>query len=111
MALANKISLNVAKTELIIFRKANTNMPSIKIKLNGKRLYPSNSIKYLGVYLDFDLSGITHCKEILPKLRRTNGMLSKARHNIFNKKISTFNIIHNVFFHHNIWSTSLGSSG
>ena len=82
----NKISLNVAKTELIIFRKPNADIPNVKIKLDGKRIYPSKSIKYLGVYLDYDLSGITHCKEILPKLRRCNGMLAKARHHILQKK-------------------------
>ena len=80
--LANKISLNVAKTELIIFRKTNEINPHIKIKLNGSRLYPSKSIKYLGIHLDCDLSGLTQCNEILPKLRRANGMLAKARHYI-----------------------------
>ena len=50
---ANKISLNVEKTGLVIFespRKALSD--EIKIKLTGKRLYPSNSVKYLGVRID-----------------------------------------------------------
>ena len=49
----NKIYLHAEKTELVIFkspRKVSVN--EMKIKLNGKWLYPSNSVKYLGVRID-----------------------------------------------------------
>ena len=36
--LANKISLNSAKTEIIFFRKNQTKLPNIIIKLNGIKL-------------------------------------------------------------------------
>ena len=50
---ANKISLNVEKTELVIFKSPRTVLlDEIKIKLSGKRLYPSNSLKYLGMKID-----------------------------------------------------------
>ena len=50
---ANKISLNVEKTELVIFKSPRKVLSDeIKIKLTGKRLYPSNSVKYLGVRID-----------------------------------------------------------
>ena len=46
--LANKISLNCTKTEIIHFHKPNNIIPNhIKIKLNGKRLIPTDNIKYL----------------------------------------------------------------
>ena len=38
--LANKISLNVAKTELIIFRKTNMTIPETKIMINGEKFTP-----------------------------------------------------------------------
>ena len=42
---ANKISLNNDKTEIIYFHKANKIIPTDnKIKLNGKKLYPSKRI-------------------------------------------------------------------
>jgi hypothetical protein len=80
--LANKISLNVAKTELIFFKKPLSPSPPsfLKIKLNGAKITPTKSIKYLGIHLDDSLSGISHCTQLLPKLRRANGMLAKARH-------------------------------
>ena len=50
---ANKISLNVEKTELVIFKSPRkVLLDEIKIKLSGKRLYPSNSVKYLGIKID-----------------------------------------------------------
>jgi len=51
--LANKISLNCSKTELIIFRKPGDKINhKFKIKINGHLVHPSNFIKYLGIYLD-----------------------------------------------------------
>ena len=56
--LANKISLNNTKTEIIHFHKINGHYPSnLKIKMNGKLLYPFDHIKYLGIHLDETLSG------------------------------------------------------
>ena len=50
---ANKTSLNVEKTELVFFKSPRKVLSNeIKIKLTGKRLYPSNSVKYLGVRID-----------------------------------------------------------
>ena len=45
---ANKISLNVSKTELIIFKPKRKPLDfNMQIKLNGKRLYPTDSVRYL----------------------------------------------------------------
>ena len=52
---ANKISLDVEKIELRIFkspRKVLSDEIKIKKKLTGKRLYLSNSVKYVGVRID-----------------------------------------------------------
>ena len=79
--LANKISLNCSKTELIFFHKPRSPINfDFKIKLNGYKLLPSDSIKYLGIYLDSFLSGSHHCDQLIKKLKRANGMLSKVRH-------------------------------
>ena len=80
--LANKISLNCSKTELIFFHKPRSPITGFdfRIKLNGHRLFPSDSIKYLGIFLDSYLSGTHHCDQLIKKLKRANGMLSKVRH-------------------------------
>ena len=79
--LANKISLNCAKTEFIIFHKpGHKPQYNFKIKMNGHRIRPSESIKCLGIYLDSTLSGQAHCEILTKKLKRANGMLSKIWH-------------------------------
>ena len=52
--LANKISLNCSKTELIFFHQPGRKIQNFdfKIKINGHRIIPTDHIKYLGVYLD-----------------------------------------------------------
>ena len=78
---ANKIALNVTKTEFLFFRspqKVVTDFPNLKI--DGKLLLPSHSVKYLGIYIDEYLSFNQHSINLVNKLRRSNGMLSKIRH-------------------------------
>ena len=98
--LANKISLNASKTEIIFFKKPRSASPppSLKIKINGIRMYPTNFIKYLGIYLDNNLSSITHCQQLLPKLRRANGILAKTGH--FVPKHEILSIYHSIFSSH-----------
>ena len=78
---ANKIALNVTKTEILFFRhpnKANTSL--LRLKIDGKKLIPTHYVKYLGVYLDEFLSFKHHTNKLAKILRRSNGMLSKIRH-------------------------------
>ena len=78
---ANKISLNTSKTELILFRDPRKKIPhDIKVKIDGKRLTPSKSVKYLGVIIDCHFTWKTHQAEISAKLSRATGMLCKIRH-------------------------------
>ena len=57
--------------------------------MNGHRIYPSKSIKYLGMYLDETLNGAFHSKILSTKLKRANGMLCKARHYISSDELRT----------------------
>ena len=78
---ANKISLNSDKTELIIFRHPNKKINfNLKIKLNGKLLLQSEHVKYLGILLDTHLNWGPHIDVLSAKLNRAAGMLSKVRH-------------------------------
>ena len=77
---ANRISLNVKKTELVIFKHQRKKLDSpIKIKLNRKRLYPSKSIKYLGIKIDENLNWKQHIHDIAIKLNRANALLFTIR--------------------------------
>ena len=77
----NRLSLNVSKTEFVIFRSPRKKIDfEVNIKLNCKRLYPSAYIKYIGVLIDEHLSWKPHINELVKKLNRSNSMLSKIRH-------------------------------
>ena len=78
---ANKISLNTDKTEFILFRSRFNSLPFKPfLKIAGKKIFPSSSVKYLGVYLDEHLTFSTHIANLSLKLQRANGVLSKLRH-------------------------------
>ena len=48
--------------------------------MHGKKLYPTNAVKYLGVYIDKNLTWTQHVNAVCDKLKRANGALSKFRH-------------------------------
>ena len=78
---AKKISLNVKKSELVIFKHKKKKLECpIRIKFSRKRLYPSNSIRYLGVKIDENLNRKDH--NIATKLNRANALLFKIRNYI-----------------------------
>ena len=53
---ANKISLDVQKTELVIFKHLRKQIDSeVKIKLSRKQLYSTDSVKYCGIRTDENL--------------------------------------------------------
>ena len=58
-----------AKTELIVFSKPHKNrvMENLKLEVKGQFIKATNSIKYLGVYLDRNLTFQEEIKHILRK--------------------------------------------
>ena len=96
---ANKISLNVEKTELLIFKSPRKILlDGIKIKLSGKRLYPSNSVKYLGIKIDRFLHWHDQVNSIAVKLNRANALLLKIRNYVNTKTLR--NIYFAIFDSH-----------
>ena len=96
---ANKISLKVEKTELVIFKSPRkVLLDEITIKLTGKRLYPSNSIKYLGIKIDRFLHWHTQVNSNAVKLNRANALLLKIRNYVNMKTLR--NIYFAIFYSH-----------
>ena len=78
---ANKISLNASKTEYLLFRHPNRKYDQlVKLKIGGKRIFESKTIKYLGVHMDSDLKWKTQVNNVAVKLKKANGVLGKLRH-------------------------------
>ena len=68
--LANKITLNETKIEMVIFRRPGQSISlNLRISNNGQRLYPTICIKYIGIDLDEYLRGTSHIEIVQTKLR------------------------------------------
>ena len=79
--------------EIVIFKSPRkVLLDEIKIKRSGKRLYPSNSIKYLGVKIDRFLHWHDQVNNIAVKLNRANALLLRIR-NYVNMKT-----LRNIYF-------------
>ena len=77
---ANRLSLNVGKTEFVIFRPARSKRSDrVTLKLNNTTLFESSKIKYLGLILDPNLRFNHHIFELEKKLNRGVGLLYKLR--------------------------------
>ena len=102
---ANKICLNVSKTEVVLFKSSRkfTDVP-LKLKLNGKRLYPTNSVKYLGISINENLNWKQQISDVAIKLKKANGILSKLRHFIDRK---TLKLIYHAIFEPHLYYASL----
>ena len=75
---ANRISLHVSKTELVIFKPKRKHINfDLKLISNGKRLFLIKSVKYLGVKIDSKLTWKVHNNDIAIKLVKANAMLYK----------------------------------
>ena len=64
----------------------------LKIKLCGKRLYPTESVKYHGVKIDTTLSWQYHVNDLSIKLNRANVFLFKMR------KYVSLKILKSIYF-------------
>ena len=65
----------------------------LKIKLCGKRLYPTQCVKYLGVKIDTNLSWQYHVNDLSIKLNRaSNALLFKMR------KYVNLKILRSIYF-------------
>ena len=93
---ANKISLNVQKTELVSFKHQRMKIDSeVKIKLSRKRLYLTDSVKYLGIRTDKNLNWKHDVSDIVINLNRANALLFKIRNFV---KVNTLKTIYYTIF-------------
>ena len=76
----NKLSLNVEKSNHVIFLPPQQKVPSINLTVNQKKLEHKEYIKYLGVLIDSKLSWKSHIREISKKISSSVGILAKMRH-------------------------------
>ena len=90
---ANRLSLNIDKTNFIIFHPFNKpSKKQVTIKINKKALNEKECIKYLGVIIDSSLSWKYHIVSLSKKISRAIGIMYKLR------PFLSLNVMKNVYY-------------
>ena len=78
--IVNRLSLNIDKTNFLVFHPFNKPVKQrITIKIHKKAVSEKDQIKYLGVILDSTLTWKAHIDKICKTISRTIGVLYKIR--------------------------------
>ena len=75
---ANKLSLNVGKSKLLVFN--NKKKIKIEITLNNQSLKEVDNAKYLGILIDNKLNWLPQINAVKLKVSKGLGLLAKIRH-------------------------------
>ena len=92
--ISNKLAINYTKTNCVFFLHSSKNTDTKKScirALNGN-ITEQNVVKYLGIYVDKQLSWQHHTQSIAKKLTTARGIISKLRH------YAPPSILRNVYF-------------
>ena len=76
----NRLSLNIDKTNFVIFCPPQRNPQPICLKISGRPVEQTAYVKYLGLSIDCNLNWKKHTHEVGKKISRGIGILSKLRH-------------------------------
>ena len=82
---ANRLTIHAGKTKLLIASNRIPRSHNLNISILGNVISPSNSCKYLGIYVDNRLNFKDHINYINSKIARHTGMLYKIRDNLSTK--------------------------
>lgn len=76
---ANKLSLNVEKSNFVIFHAPQKKLEcqNFMLAINNKQLKREFCVRYLGILIDSHLNWKHHVECIVKKIRRSTGILSK----------------------------------
>ena len=75
----NRLSLNISKTNFVIFNSPNKPKTTVTILINKEAINEDNQVKYLGILIDSQLSFKEHILELNKKISRSIGLLYKLR--------------------------------
>ena len=109
--LANKLTLNVKKSKyMIISRKRH--IPQLQLGIKNNELEQCSFYKYLGIFIDKDLSWKTHIQYITKKVLKACGAMAKLRHcvDISTLKNVYFSLVHSyVRYGLSTWGSAASS--
>ena len=106
----NRLSLNIDKTNFIIFHPYNKRLKQhVIIKINKKAINEKESIKYLGILVDSSLSWKYQISNLTKKISRVIGIMYKLRPFLpFNvmKTVCYSSIYSHIIFAIDVWGSA-----
>ena len=75
----NRLSLNISKTNFVIFHSNNKPTVPVTILINNEAIDKVKHVKYFGVLIDSQLTLKHHIDELNKKVSRSIGILYKLR--------------------------------
>ena len=77
---SNKFTIKLSKSKYISVSNKNTNTSDFILTINDNKLQKKRNVKYLGVYLDNNLTWKPHIEYLCTKLFAGSSLLIKLRH-------------------------------
>ena len=105
---ANKLTLNIDKSSYLLYHKKSQRTENFKIELNGVQIPRVRSAKFLGTWIDDQLSWETHITKLINKLKCGLGMLCRSKNflSTMAKRMLYYSQIHsNLSYCLGIWGT------
>jgi len=86
---ANKLSLNISKTNYMIFSNINLQQNYIELKITNQIIMQKSCVKFLGVLIDEKLKWNEHVKIAKQKVSRSFYAINRAKHFLPRKHLIT----------------------
>ena len=86
---ANKLSLNVSKTNYILFRNKGKVPAKLTVSINGMPISQVSNTKFLGLFIDEALTWDNHITHISSKISKNIGIIRKLSHIVPNHVLLT----------------------
>ena len=95
----NKLTINYQKSCYMLIRKKSIKTTNFQLNIDHHPIELKNSIRYLGVQLDKELTWKTHIDNLVKKLSKVCGMIYKLRYYV---PLSTLRIVYYSMFHSHV---------
>ena len=85
---ANRLALNISKTNFVIFAAKNKPLKNVTLTLSKKAIQQTDYVKYLGILIDSRLTFSQHIATISKKISRVTGLMYRIRSCVNNKTLT-----------------------
>ena len=100
--------MNISKTNFVIFAAKNKPIDNVTLLINRKAIQQADHVKYLGVFIDSQLSFKNHISSVVKKVSRITGLMHKIRNFVDNKTL--YMIYYSLIYPHLLYGVPLWGS-